>query len=126
MLNSLEVRSPFLDVPVIEFAFRQIPTFLKASPVKRKIILKQLSSRLLPREFDQTRKRGFGIPMHQLILKGSWRAFFEEVLFDPGNLFSRTAVETLYKQHNQGVNYADSLFSLCQFELWRREYKVAL
>ena len=43
MLNSVEVRSPFLDVSVIEFAFRKVPSNLKATPFDRKIIFKKIS-----------------------------------------------------------------------------------
>ena len=48
MLNSLEIRSPFLDVSVIEFAYRKVPSKLKATSLDRKILLKKLASRLLP------------------------------------------------------------------------------
>lgn len=126
MLNSLEVRAPFLDVPLIEFAFRQIPSSQKATPANRKIILKQLTRRLLPKGFDNVRKIGFRIPLRNLICAGSWRSFFESVLLDRQSLFSQKAVQSLFKQHCQGADYADSLFAICMFELWRREYQVAV
>ena len=40
MLNSLELRAPFLDKSVIEFAFNKVPSSLKANQHDRKIILK--------------------------------------------------------------------------------------
>ena len=84
MLNSLEVRSPFLDVSVIEFAFGEVPSHLKATPKDRKIILKKLAARLLPGTFDLKRKQGFGAPLKSWLRTGPWRQLFEDVLFDPG------------------------------------------
>ncbi len=56
MLASLEIRAPFLDHHLIEFAFNQVPSSLKASTNKRKILLKKLTQKLLPKEFNKQRK----------------------------------------------------------------------
>ena len=48
MLNSLELRSPFLDYRVIEFAYRDVPSYLKASINSKKILLKELAGKILP------------------------------------------------------------------------------
>ena len=66
MLNSLELRAPLLDHRIIEFAFGRVPSHLKATPTSRKVLLKRLAGRLLPREFDQNRKQGFSIPLMSL------------------------------------------------------------
>ncbi len=49
MLSSLEVRAPMLDVRVMEFAFRRVPSELKATTASRKVLLKKLAERVLPR-----------------------------------------------------------------------------
>jgi asparagine synthase (glutamine-hydrolysing) len=126
MLNSLEVRAPFLDVPVIEFAYRHLPSSLKATPVDRKIMLKRLAARILPKDFDRQRKKGFGIPIGKMICQGPWRTKFEEVLFDSRSLFSQDSVRNMFQRHLRGFDYADNLFALCLLELWRREYRVEL
>jgi len=59
MLNSLEIRAPFLDTALIEFAFGSVPQRLKATARDKKILLKQLTTRVLPKEFDRQRKQGF-------------------------------------------------------------------
>ena len=76
MLNSLELRSPFLDYRVIEFAFGEVPSILKTTTSERKIILKRLADRLLPPEFDKQRKQGFSIPLKEWLKDGPWRDFF--------------------------------------------------
>jgi asparagine synthase (glutamine-hydrolysing) len=126
MLNSLEVRSPFLDVPVIEFAFGGVPSHLKATPKDRKIILKKLAARLLPRTFDMKRKQGFGAPLESWLRTGPWRRLFEDVLFDPGAAFSKPEVEKLFRGLEAGRCVKNQLFGLALFELWRRQYRVAL
>jgi hypothetical protein len=84
MLASLEVRAPLLDPRMIEFAFGCVPSHLKATASKRKILLKRLAQRLLPPEFDQKRKQGFCIPLDTWLAAGPWRRFFEDVLLDAG------------------------------------------
>ncbi|HRK57660.1 MAG TPA: asparagine synthase (glutamine-hydrolyzing), partial [Burkholderiaceae bacterium] len=59
MLNSLEIRAPFLDHRLIAFAFGWVPSALKATPTDKKILLKRLAARLLPAQFDQQRNQGF-------------------------------------------------------------------
>ena len=56
MLNSLEVRAPFLDVRILEFAFGKVPSRLKATVRERKILPKKLAARLLPRWLGLSRK----------------------------------------------------------------------
>lgn len=126
MLNSLEVRSPFLDTTVVEFGFRHVGTHLKASPVDRKIILKRLAARLLPPEFDKVRKQGFGVPLGKWLKGGAWRQAFEDVLYDSGSTFSHTEVRRLFQGTEAGRDFKEHLFSLCLFELWRKEYGATL
>jgi asparagine synthase (glutamine-hydrolysing) len=126
MLNSLEVRSPFLDVAVIEFAYGQVPTHLKASPQDRKIILKKLAEKILPRTFDRKRKQGFGIPIGHWLRAGPWRSMFEQVLYDSRATFSRIEVERLFRSLESGRAVKEHLFALGLFELWRREYGAYL
>ena len=63
MANSLEVRAPFLDHRIIEFAFGKVHNALRASRRERKILLRRLASRVLPPQFDAGRKQGFSIPL---------------------------------------------------------------
>jgi len=126
MLNSLEIRSPFLDVSVIEFAYRKVPSKLKATSLDRKILLKKLASRLLPPEFDKQRKMGFGIPLDSWLSRGPWRRSFEEVLLDSGSTFSRNEVLKLFRSLDNGRPVKEHLFCLMQFELWRKEYNVTI
>src|SRR3546814_17164951 len=55
MLASLEVRAPWLDRRVVEFAFGAVPDSLRATPTHRKILPKRLAQRLLPQPPDLQR-----------------------------------------------------------------------
>lgn len=126
MLNSLEVRAPLLDHRLIEFAFGKVPSHLKATETEKKILLKRLTSRLLPPEFDRQRKQGFAIPLAEWLKGGPFRALFNEVLRDPHCIFDARTVDGLLRGQDRGRNNGERLFALVLFELWRREYRVAL
>lgn len=124
MLSSLEMRAPLLDYRLIEFAFGKVPSRLKATPTEKKILLKRLTARLLPPEFDQQRKQGFSIPLGKWLKGGAFGNFFKEVLRDPQCSFDRGTVDSLFRNQEKGYNNGERLFALVMFELWRREYKV--
>jgi asparagine synthase (glutamine-hydrolysing) len=124
MLTSLEVRAPFLDRSVVEFAFSKVAPSLKASPTKLKILPKKLSERVLPKGFDRNRKQGFSIPLGSWLRSGAWADFFRSVLLDAGCLFERKTVTDLLAGQRKGRNNTERLFALALFELWRREYRV--
>jgi len=65
MMNSLEVRSPFLDIEVADFA-RRLPHHFKLRGKTTKYLLKRAAEKLLPREIVHRKKKGFGTPV------GAW------------------------------------------------------
>jgi asparagine synthase (glutamine-hydrolysing) len=127
MLNSLEIRAPFLDVPVIEFAFGRVPSHLKATRHDRKILLKRLAQKILPPGFDRMRKQGFSIPLSAWLQSGPWRKFFFDVLLDSSTTwFDRRLVAELLQSERHSRTNAERLYGLLMFELWRREYRIEL
>lgn len=125
MLNSLEIRAPFLDQHVVEFAFGRLPSRLKAGPTERKRILRLLTRKLLPSQFDEHRKQGFGIPIDTWLRSGPWRSLFEQVLGDSGCVFDQVEVGALFRSLDARRPVKEHLFGLVTFELWRREYGVS-
>jgi len=67
MMNSLEVRSPFLDINVVDF-LRRVPAHLKLHGSTGKWLLRQATRDLLPPAILKRRKQGFAVPV------GSWFA----------------------------------------------------
>lgn len=127
MMNSLEVRAPMLDLRLIEFAFGKVPSYLKATSLNRKVLLKKLASRLLPPSFDKNRKQGFSIPLSSWLHSGPWLEYFREVLFDSSQTwFNRDYVQGLLDGQAKGNYNGERLFGLVMLELWRREYRVEM
>jgi asparagine synthase (glutamine-hydrolysing) len=126
MLASLEVRAPWLDHRIIELAFGGVPDRLRAKAWERKILTRRLARRLLPPQLDLQRKQGFSLPLNAWF-KGDWGSFIEEVLLqaDP-HLFDRRLIQSLIAGQRYGYANTNRLFLLAMFELWRREYQVAL
>jgi asparagine synthase (glutamine-hydrolysing) len=126
MINSLEVRAPFLDYRLIEFAYSKVPSRLKATKLDKKILLKNLAKQILPKEFDYSRKQGFSIPLSSWLNGGPWLKYFEEVLLSSSDsLFDKKEVLKLINGQKNGRSNSERLFALVLFELWRKEYKIS-
>jgi asparagine synthase (glutamine-hydrolysing) len=70
MMHSLEVRTPFLDVEVVDFA-RRIPSDYKLRHGKTKYILTKALAGVLPAEILRRRKKGFGAPVGEWFKSGA-------------------------------------------------------
>jgi len=126
MLNSLELRSPFLDYHLVEFAFGQIPANLKATKNNKKILLKRLASRILPPNFDNKRKQGFSIPLNEWLKSGPFKDLFWETLLSKDCIFDIKEINRLLRDQERGRNNGERLFSLVLFEHWRKKYNVSI
>ena len=68
MANSVEVRYPFLDIDLVEFA-KTIPPDLKLNRFTEKYILKKVAEGLIPQEIIQREKFGFRAPGSPYLLQ---------------------------------------------------------
>ncbi len=126
MLASLEVRVPWLDHRLIEFAYGKVPDSFKATKSARKILLRRMAQRILPASLDLTRKQGFSLPLASW-LKGEWGVFMREILESADRrLFDPQMIHSLLDGQKQGLSNTARLYALTIFELWRREYRVQL
>jgi asparagine synthase (glutamine-hydrolysing) len=126
VLHSLEVRAPFLDSRVIEFAFGKRPSQMKATPIRRKILLKLLAARVLPTDFDFKRKQGLTIPLSEWLQSRQFRDLFRTVLLDPSCNIDKRTIRDLLSGQGRGRLNSERLFALILFELWRNEYSVSM
>jgi asparagine synthase (glutamine-hydrolysing) len=125
MLVSLEVRAPFLDHRVIEFAFSKVHDSLRVNGGKRKILSRLLAQDFLPKTLDLTRKQGFTIPLPKW-LEGEWGTYMKSILLDSEAWADRKIVTKLFAGQASGFANTQRLFALTMLELWRREYCVSL
>lgn len=79
MAHGLEVRAPFLDADVAEFALR-LPARLKAGRAGRgKRVLRALADKTYGKSLSQAKKQGFSIPVHEW-LRGPARGLIDDLL----------------------------------------------
>jgi asparagine synthase (glutamine-hydrolysing) len=129
MAASLELRAPYLDTQVVEFAAR-LPWHLKVTLTRTKVILKRALRGIVPDEILRRPKKGFGIPVAAWI-RGPLRPLFEEMLSEralrDAAVFDHVAVRALLRAHLE--NRADlrkPLWTLLMFQLWRRHHAQAV
>ncbi len=109
----LDVRSPFLDREVMEFA-ASLPASFKVHGRERKYILREAFADCLAPEIFRGRKKGFGVPVGNL-LRTIWQKdvpglLFADPLFREGWL-NRNGVEKLWQEHLDGKR--DHTYILC-------------
>ena len=126
MLNSLEMRAPFLDVELLDFAFAKVPSRLKATETEKKILPKCLTQSLLPKEFDRTRKQGFSIPLAAWLKDGKIRELAMDGLLGRETIFNRKEVAGLVEGLDKGRSNSERIFALLMFELWREQYGASI
>jgi asparagine synthase (glutamine-hydrolysing) len=125
MASGLEVRSPFLDHTLVEFA-ATIPAGLKLRGRTGKQILRTALAGLLPPSILARPKMGFGVPIDHW-LRGELRELMTDCLLSPRALgrgyFRPAAVRRLVEEHAAGgANWRDRLWTLLMLELWHRTF----
>ncbi|MFL1994906.1 asparagine synthase (glutamine-hydrolyzing) [Lysinibacillus irui] len=127
MINSLEVRSPFLDVNVVEFAF-QLPINYKMQGSERKKILKDTFADLIPNNILNAPKKGFGIPLGMWFnseLKTMVDKILSEANINRIGIFNYSEIKKIIQAHRSGkVDYSNHIWSLIVFHLWFEKYMV--
>jgi asparagine synthase (glutamine-hydrolysing) len=125
MLCSLEVRAPYLDTRVIEFAFRAVPNCARVTAGDRKILLKALAKRLLPVDLDLDRKQGFEIPLWTWLTPAAideWSESCREqirAVFTNGKALERSP-------RPKGRPAFTRLYAMMMLTWWMRQYGVSL
>ncbi|HEX6283267.1 MAG TPA: asparagine synthase (glutamine-hydrolyzing) [Pyrinomonadaceae bacterium] len=125
MAVSLEVRAPFLDPRVAEFA-ASLPCNYKLRGMKTKYILKKAVRDLLPDFVTRRGKKGFGVPVAEW-LKFKLRPLARDLLSPErvrrAGVFNPTYVARLQDEHERGVaNHRKLLWTLLMFELWHESF----
>jgi len=121
MAVSLEVRAPFLDPRIAEYA-ASLPPEYKLKGNKGKYILKKAVEDLLPKTILQRPKKGFGIPIAEW-LKGRLNPLMHDLLaperLKKQDLFNAGFVQKLIKEHETGAaSHHKQLWTLLVFQLW--------
>jgi len=123
MMHSLEVRVPFLDPSVVEWAMA-MPSSFKIDRGRRKRILIDAYRGHLPDVVLDRPKQGFEVPIGEFF-RGPLRDMFFDIVtsqaIESFGIISYLAIETIYRDHAAyRADHADLLFALLSLCWWRR------
>ncbi len=121
MASSLEVRAPFLDYRIVEFA-AGLPISEKISGGKGKIILRKLLSSRVSDQLIERPKSGFSVPLDRW-LQGPLKEWAEDLMSDQ-NLHRLGFVDVgiirqMWQQHISGAQiHTNALWNILMFNSW--------
>lgn len=127
MAHSVEVRPPFLDHRIVEFA-ASLPPEMKMKGRQQKIILKKLMGKRLPPHILGQKKIGFDIPAHEW-LRGALRPLLLETIewakVELRDLFQSSELDRLVRQHlERRANLGYHLWGLMILFLWMKRWRI--
>jgi len=127
MAHSLEVRPPFLDHRLVEFAGR-LPENLKIRGNRLKFVLRELMRDKLPPAVLSREKEGFDIPAHhwlRTILKPLLADTLNEANIRATGIFSWEGIEQVVRAHmERRANFGYHLWGLLILVLWIQRWHI--
>jgi len=124
MANSLELRSPMLDVNVVEWGL-SLPRKYKIKGFETKHILKDVARSLVPANLIDRPKMGFGIPRAEWLRTGM-KDMLIDTLTDTTakqrGWFNSIEVQRSISMHLEGKDMDNILWPMLVLELWARTW----
>ena len=124
MANSLELRSPLLDVSVVEWGI-SLPRKYKIKGLETKHILKDVARSLVPAELIDRPKMGFGIPRAEWLRTGM-KELVIDTLIDTTAIqrgwFNPKEVSKAIDTHMAGEDKDNLIWPMLMLELWARTW----
>lgn len=125
MAHSVEVRSPFLDFRLVEFA-ATIPGHLKIRNGNVKDILKKAVAPLLPSEIIQRPKEGFVLPIFDWMVE-KFRDYCRAVLaperLEKFGILNPERINMLIMEYDSGKRvHAVKIWNFMMLQLWLERY----
>lgn len=122
MMNSLEVRSPFLDQEVVALACR-MPSLDKVRGLTTKRALRRLALKYLPEELVYRKKKGFGLPIARWLREGRIKQVGEMLACSTAPFINRKAALGLLREHcNGGADNSGKIWNLYVLLRWYEGY----
>jgi asparagine synthase (glutamine-hydrolysing) len=124
MAASLELRVPFLDYRLVEFA-ATIPSKHKIKKGEGKYPLKKMMEGILPNDIIYRKKMGFPTPL-KLMFQNELRDYAENLLLSTETklhqFFRKDRIEQLIQEHNNDkFDHHKTLWQLVVLEEWLRK-----
>ena len=129
MAHSLEVRPPFLDPRIVDFA-ASLPQRMKIRGFKQKFLLRELMRGKLPEAVLNRKKTGFDIPTHDWF-RGILRPLLMDTLttdaIEATGIFDAQAIQSMIGDHmERRINVGYHLWGLLTLFLWMKRWKVEI
>lgn len=125
MMNSLEVRAPFLDTDVVDLA-NHMPNDFKLKGFERKYILKKLMEGKIPNDIIYRKKKGFGSPVAKWIredMKPIVLDFLGKDSIEEMGIFNYEYINKILLEHFSGkVDNRKKIWTLLVFAMWWRKW----
>ena len=121
MAHGLELRSPFLDTRLIEFA-QGLPDHRRIRGKELKTLLRQAFSDLLPVQIAKRPKMGFGVPLPTWF-RTHWRGPAEDLLLSPSARILQWVrpgpIRAAFSAHQTGqADHGHAIWALLVLERW--------
>ena len=121
MANSLELRTPFLDTDLVEYAAGLPPRLLRRRGTLKYVLREAFSDMVPPAVLDRG-KQGFAVPLPEWF-RGPWRGVLQErVLTADARLWEwldRTYVTDRAEAHmERKIDFSQQLWALLTLETW--------
>jgi asparagine synthase (glutamine-hydrolysing) len=127
MAHSLEVRPPFLDHRIVEFA-ASLPQNFKVRGVTTKRLLKEVMRGKLPDFVIDRKKTGFDIPAHdwfRTVLRGLLLDTLSPQAIAAAGIFDARAIQDLIRDHmERRINAGYHLWGLVTLFLWMKKWRI--
>jgi asparagine synthase (glutamine-hydrolysing) len=124
MANSLELRSPMLDVNVVEWGI-SLPRKYKIKGFETKHILKDVARSLVPAELIDRPKMGFGIPRAEWLRTGMKELVIDtltDTTATQRGWFNPKEVSKVIDAHMAGEDKDNLIWPMLMLELWARTW----
>ena len=127
MAHSVEVRPPFLDHRIVEFAAK-LPASLKIRGSRQKFVLRELRKDILPASMLARKKIGFDIPAHEW-LRGPLLPMLREAIrygaTEYGDVFEKSVMEGFLARHlDRKANLGYHLWGLMILFQWMKRWQI--
>jgi asparagine synthase (glutamine-hydrolysing) len=127
MAHAVEVRPPFLDHRIVEFA-SSLPASMKIQGSRQKVILRNLMRGKLSPAILNRKKIGFDIPTHDWF-RGPLRPLLQEALAfataEHGDFFQLAKIEADVRAHlDRRVNLGYQLWGLMTLFFWMKKWGI--
>jgi len=125
MANGVEIRVPYLDLELVEFA-TTIPVKYKMKGIQTKYILRKVAERYLPKDVIYRNKTGFGVPAENWVRNEldnfvNSRIFSEDSSFS--NLFDTEFIKKVIKDNKSGkINASYNVWSFIAVKCWLKQF----